>query len=49
MSDVVKGILIDRDRPAGSGWCGAENCNHASHKHYNAPAKAIKPKKAGKK
>lgn len=39
---AVKGILIDRERPLGSGWCGAENCLHKSHKFYNQPAKKIK-------
>lgn len=31
----IKGILQDRPRPAGSGWCGDENCKHTSHKHFN--------------
>ena len=37
----IPGIKIDRDRPAGTGWCGAENCGHATHRHYNEPAKRI--------
>ena len=39
-SRSVKGILNNRDRPAGSGWCGAENCKHASHKRFNEPARS---------
>jgi hypothetical protein len=39
---VVSGMLIDRPRPANSGWCGNENCLHKSHKHFNSPAKSKK-------
>jgi len=42
MTDAVKGILVDRPRPAGSGWCGNENCKHKSHKQFNEPAKVKK-------
>ena len=31
----ISGIVINRDRPKGSGWCGNENCKHASHKYFN--------------
>jgi hypothetical protein len=37
----VKGILVNRDRPVGSGWCGTEECKHLSHKFYNQPAKKL--------
>lgn len=40
--DTIKGILINRDRPAGSGWCGDENCKHESHKRFNEKPRAIK-------
>lgn len=36
----IQGIRNDRDRPANSGWCGAENCKHLTHQHFNKPAKA---------
>lgn len=31
MADV-KGILINREPPITTGWCGDDNCEHASHK-----------------
>jgi hypothetical protein len=37
----VKGIA-ERPRPAGTGWCGADDCKHKSHKHFNSPAKSVK-------
>jgi hypothetical protein len=42
MSDAVKGILINRNPPLGTGWCGAEDCEHKNHEHYNQPAKKVK-------
>ena len=38
---TVKGIT-PRPLPAGAGWCGAENCKHLSHQHFNEAAKPIK-------
>lgn len=38
----VKGILINRDPPAGTGWCGAENCMHSSHRRFSEKAKKVK-------
>jgi hypothetical protein len=34
--------IAERPRPANTGWCGADNCKHLTHKHFNAPAKAAK-------
>ncbi|HEX4775070.1 MAG TPA: hypothetical protein VH234_06155 [Candidatus Saccharimonadales bacterium] len=34
-SAMIKGIVINRDPPKGSGWCGNENCSHVSHKRFN--------------
>lgn len=31
----ISGILVNRDRPANSGWCGAEGCAHLSHQKFN--------------
>lgn len=31
-SDSVRGILINRDPPISSGWCGNDNCEHTTHK-----------------
>ena len=39
---TVPGILQDRDRPVGSGHCGAEKCEHWSHQ-------PVKKTKKGKK
>jgi hypothetical protein len=39
---VIAGILIDRDRPAGSGHCGTENCQHSNHKYKSRRVKYAK-------
>jgi hypothetical protein len=41
MPPAVKGIA-ERPRPANTGWCGAEDCKHLSHKHFSSPAKPVK-------
>lgn len=28
----IKGILINRERPITAGYCGNDNCEHATHK-----------------
>ncbi len=35
----VKGILINRDPPITTGYCGNDNCEHTSHKQRRAAQK----------
>jgi hypothetical protein len=32
----IKGILINRDPPISTGWCGNDNCEHTTHKQRRA-------------
>lgn len=50
MSEIPKGILINRDPPITSGFCGNDNCEHLTHKASRSAQKAAdtRAKKAGK-
>lgn len=37
-SAVAPGMLINRNRPRGSGWCGTESCAHPSHARFSEVA-----------
>lgn len=41
----VSGILIDRDRPLGSGYCGNDDCDHRTHKDMRRAQKAADTKR----
>lgn len=36
----ISGIVINRDRPLGSGYCGNDNCEHTTHKGMRRAQKA---------
>lgn len=40
MSEVIKGILINRDPPISTGFCGNDNCEHQNHKAMRTAQKA---------
>lgn len=45
MGEVVKGILINRDRPITEGWCGNDECEHTTHKTRRAAQAAADKRK----
>lgn len=47
MAEIVKGILIDREPPISSGWCGNDNCEHMNHKARRAAQAAADKRKKG--
>lgn len=50
MSEALPGILINREPPITAGFCGNDNCEHASHKAKRAAQAAAETRrKKGKK
>jgi hypothetical protein len=41
----IKGILIDRERPISTGYCGNDNCEHQNHKDLRSAQKAADTKR----
>lgn len=44
---IISGILINRDPPITTGWCGNDTCEHATHKARRV-AQASADKRANK-